>query len=237
MKRIYEMVKPFFSIIFGALLVLVYINSLMGNGAVLAFGIIGFILGLFYIGKGVVFVLAGDKLSSNVKVGLEVTGVCLYPLFIAAGLLRLFITANNVLGPTSWVIYILGLAASLIFACAYAGSRFTDNAALKKVATLFGLSFGVYLVLDTLFDVNGLVVAIGDISVVHLIIIALYIYMMIEGIVTDPRFEFAPKKALSEPEALEEAADEPEEPKEEDSEEPKKDEPEEPNPEEEPKEE
>ncbi len=237
MKRIYEMVKPFFSIIFGALLVLVYLNSLMGNGDVLAFGIVGFILGLFYIGKGIIFVLAGDKLSSNARAGLEVTGICLYPLLIAAGLLNLFITANNNFGPTSWVIYILGLAASLIFACAYAGSRFTDNAVLKKVTILFGLSFGVYLVLNVLFDTNGFVVAIGDLSVVHIIIIALYIYMMIEGIITDPRFEFAPKKALPEPETSEEAATEPEEPKEEDSEEPKEDEPEEPNPEEEPKEE
>ena len=237
MKRVYEMVKPFFSIIFGALIVLAYLNGLMGGGTMLAFGIVGLILGLFYIGKGVTFILAGDKLSNNARVGLEMAGVCLYPLFIAAVLLNLFITANNNFGPTSWVIYILGLAASLIFACSYAGSRFTDNASLKKVATLFGLSFGVYLVLDTLFNINGFVVSIGDLSIVHLILIALYIYMMIEGIITDPRFEFAPKKSLSEPETSEEVATEPEEPKEEDSEEPKEDEPEEPNPEEEPKEE
>lgn len=235
MKRVYEMVKPFFSIIFGALLLLVYLNALNGAGGALAFGIIGVVLGAFYICKGIAVVLFSEKFSNNARAGLEVAGVVLYPLFVGASSIYVIININAAFGPTAWVIYILGVATSFIFALAYLGSRFTNNTSLKNVATLFGLSFGLYLVLDLLFNANGNVVQIGDLSIVALILRALYIYFMIEGIIADPRFEFAPKKAVEEPAAYEEAK--PEEPKEEDSEEPSKDEPEEPNPEEEPKEE
>lgn len=223
MKRVYEMVKPFFSIIFGALLLLVYLNALNGAGGALAFGIIGVVLGAFYICKGIAVVLFSEKFSNNARSGLEVAGVVLYPLFVGASSIYVIININAAFGPTAWVIYILGVATSLIFALAYLGSRFTNNTSLKNVATLFGLSFGLYLVLDLLFNANGNVVQIGDLSIVALILRALYIYFMIEGIVSDPRFEFATRQgapAPSEGETPEEPAEEVQEEEPQESEEP-----------------
>ena len=68
MKKISDLVKPYLSIIFGALLLLLYFNLLAVGGVYLAMGIIIFALAAFFLTIGILNVTLGEKLSKVIRI-------------------------------------------------------------------------------------------------------------------------------------------------------------------------
>ena len=113
MKKVQEIIKPYLLIIFGALLLLYYLNDLDNTGATLAIGIIGVIVAAFYLTMGILNVLLGDKLPQSLKKVFDITAAALFPLFIFSYYLIAIIKWNDLFGPNGWIITILSLVGSL----------------------------------------------------------------------------------------------------------------------------
>ena len=80
MKKISEIIKPFLSIIFGALLLLIYVNWLSSNdGGTLFLGIFGVILSVYYLTYGIMDIIIGDKLPKKI---FNIFTISLYPIFM-----------------------------------------------------------------------------------------------------------------------------------------------------------
>ena len=211
MKRIHEMIRPFFTIIIGALLFLIYLNSLSAAGTALAMGIVGFIIAIIYIGVGIAIFVLGDKLG-KARGYIDLTVVCLYPLFyfIQEILVVIELAANQpeIFGPTGWTIAIISMVASISLALVLLLNCFAGSPALRRIAQLFGSLFVLTLVLDLCFDVTGMVIGVGNISLVSLILYASFVSLLFAYLSKEPEVKEEPA-----PEA--EKAPEVEEPQEE----------------------
>ena len=104
MKKISEIIKPFLSIIFGALLLLIYVNWLSSDDSgTLFLGIFGVILSVYYLTYGIMDIIIGDKLPKKI---FNIFTISLYPIFMF--IMRPVI--NQSLTPLiSSVIFITGL--------------------------------------------------------------------------------------------------------------------------------
>ena len=112
MKKLGELLKPFYSIILGALMLLYYMDWLEGGGARLAMGIVAMVLAAYYIGIGILAVVMGDKLTASTRGTVESLSVLLFPLFMFVFFLLSAIGGG--LTPTGWVIIIIGMYFKLI---------------------------------------------------------------------------------------------------------------------------
>ncbi len=208
MKKFYEIVKPFLSIIFGALLFLCYFNLLGGQGEVLAIGIIAVIFAAFYLCIGIIGIVLGEKFASARKV-LDPIGMALFPLFMFVyWLLNVINLAQaEVLGPAGWTIAILSMVASIAVAIVVLINAFAGNAVLRRLSNLFASIFILSLLLNLTFDLAGNPETLGNISVPVLAMYVTFSAMLLSSLAA-PAPE-APK-AEAEPEAKEEApAEEP----------------------------
>ena len=71
MTKLKQILTPLFAITLGALILLTYMNSLNGQGSVLAIGIIGVIFSVYYLAYGIITLVVPDKLSAGLKKGLH----------------------------------------------------------------------------------------------------------------------------------------------------------------------
>ena len=174
MQKIRDFIKPFFSIIFGGLLFLDYLNLLASNGPALALGIIAVILSVYYIAIGILGLILGDKLPKKI---FNIISVALFPAFMFVFFLIFIIGMADVFGPTAWIIYILGMVSSISLAIIYCVSSFVKEKVLNRITLIFGAVFTLSLVLVVLFDVQGDVQLLGNIAIVNVVIFALYTSM------------------------------------------------------------
>lgn len=177
MKKFSEMLKPFYSIILGALMLLFYMDWLEYGGAGLALGIVAMVLAVYYIGIGIMTVVMGDKLTASTRSTLESLSIMLFPIFMFV--FFLLETINGKFGPTDWVIHIMGMASALGFVLLYAICIFGKNAALKNITRLFGLIFILALLLFVLFAANGL---LGNIDLVQFAIFFVFTAMLLPAV-------------------------------------------------------
>ena len=182
MKKIVDMLRPFLSIICGVLILLYYLNYLSFQGATLAVGIIAVILSAFYICTGVVAFLLGDKVDAKVRGVLDVCTISLYPLFYFVIYLISMINVASILGPNGYVIHIVTMIASIMFAMLYLLAKLLNVKELNKPATLFGFVFIGALVLNLVFNPYGFSNALGDIGVVELVIYACFSSMLLSAL-------------------------------------------------------
>ena len=205
MKKLVDLIKPYVSIVLGALLVLLYMSYFSYKGAALALGIIGFIVGILYIGLGVVEAFVAKKLDKSARAALDVAEMCLFPLFMFVYILIMMINLKDNMVATGWVIAIYSLIASLGFMGIYAMSKFVRNPMLVKMRVVVAVAFGLVLLLGILFDVTGAPTALGDVGLVLLIMYALFGYMMFlaliqpeDPVMEEPKQVEAPKEEQSE---------------------------------------
>ena len=210
MKKFYEIVKPFLSIIFGALLFLCYFNLLNGQGEVLAIGIIAVIFAAFYLCIGILGIVLGEKFASARKV-LDPIGITLFPLFMYVyWLLTIISFAKIPLNePAGWTIAVISMVASISLATMILISTFINNAMLKRLSNLFASIFILSLLLNLTFDLAGNPETLGKISVPVFAMYVTFSAMLLSSL-SAPAPEIP--KAEAEPEAKEEApAEEPSE--------------------------
>lgn len=184
MKKIYEKIKPFFSVILGALLLLSYLFYVQRDGSALALGIVSIVVAAFYIGYGVVAIILGDKLPALLKKILDVVVFCLFPAFMFTEFLIITINLYDNYTPAGWIIAILGMVAALGIAAIYAVASFVKVKILGRLVQLFALIFVLALLMNVLFDATGLPEILGNIALVYLIIYSTYACILFSAIGT-----------------------------------------------------
>ena len=176
MKRISDLIRPFLGIVFGALLMLVYLNYINSGmpGEYLALGIIAVTIASYYLGSAILSFILGDRLPAGVKNIFAVLSVVLFPTLMFVQNLLFTIALEGELGTTGWIIMSASLAGAIGFAGLYCAAYFTKVRVLERLAFLFGSIFFLSLVLDLLFALDGTPNTIADITLVTLAIYGIY---------------------------------------------------------------
>ena len=188
MKRIADYIKPNILIIFGALLLIFYLDFLSLTGAALALGIVAIIMSIFYIVWGVALVLTGNKLSASTRKLFETLSVSLFAFFMFIYFLLQTINAAGAMGPTDWVVNILSMVASLALGIVYITYQVADKN-LVRFVSLLALIFVLALLLDVLFNAGG---TLGGINVFLVAIYSAYSFYLFSSL---GKIEKAPKQA------------------------------------------
>ena len=185
MKKLSEMVRPFLSIIFGALLFLSFFNYLQFQGAALAVGIIATVLTAYYVCVGIVNIFV--KLEEKTKGLLDMCSIALYLVFLFVVYLLAIIGEAKAgewgtWGPLGWTLNIIYMSVSLVLALLFVGARLTGNGALGKFTSLFATIFVGSLVLQLAIAADGTQTAFGDIVILDLVMKACFAYMLFLGL-------------------------------------------------------
>ena len=181
MKKLSELIKPYLSIVFGALLFLVFLNDLRGEGGQLALGIVGVVLAVYYLAAGILGIILGDKLPKVVRMIFEIASVSAFPVLMFVEELISVINIHEYMGPTAWTISILLMLSALAVVAGYVLARFVKVKLMMRLGSLFALAFVLALLLDALFYVTGDPVAIGDLNVVMVVLYVLYSLILLNS--------------------------------------------------------
>ena len=223
MKKVTDFLKPNILIIFGALLLLYFMNWLQYDEGWLAIGIIAVIFSAYYLAIGILEIIIGNKLSPSVKKIFEVISGSLFPLLMFIYFLIVTINMANNMGPTAWIIEILSMVACLALIAVYIISKFANKEILNRFAYLFAAIFALALLLNVLFDEGGGARALGNINVILTVIYIAFMFFLFNclGNKEEAQPEKAPVEQKEEPKEEAPAEEEPteenkeEEPKEE----------------------
>ena len=205
MKKIGDFLKPNILIIFGAVLLLYFLNYLSLDGAGLAIGIIAVVLSTYYLAIGILGIFVGNKFTPQLKKIFEVISVSLFGIFMFVFFLLTTINGaqiNGLMGPTAWTIEILSMVAALAMVAVYIIARFANKDVLMRFAVLFAAIFALALLLNILFDITGNSRVLGNVDILLVAIYAIFVFYLFNTL-------------TNKPEANEEAAKEVEEKKEE----------------------
>lgn len=181
MKKIGDFLKPNMFIIFGALLLLYFLNYLSLNGASLAIGIFAVILSTYYLVVGILGILIGIKFSPQLKKIFEVLSVSLFGAFMFIYFLLTTINGaqiNGLMGPTAWIVQILSMAAALGLAVVYTIARLVNIDALMRFACLFSAIFALALLLNILFDISGNSRLLGNVDILLVVIYVIFTFYL-----------------------------------------------------------
>ena len=182
MKKIQVVAKPFLSIVFGALLLLTYLNWLSLDGGALVIGVIALLMSLYYLGAGITEAVAGDKLPLKTKKVFDIINISLFSAFASIYYLLYITNLSDQMGPTGWIVVLAALLLSLALAIFSIIARLVSNPVLKRLDVLFSALFMAALVLTLLFDSVGNPVTLGSIDVISLVIYALFGMMLLESL-------------------------------------------------------
>ena len=182
MKKIQVVAKPFLSIVFGALLLLTYLNWLSLDGGALVIGVIALLMSLYYLGAGITEAVAGDKLPQKAKKVFDIINISLFSAFSSIYYLLYITNLSDQMGPTGWIVVLAALLLSLALAIFSIIARLVSNPVLKRLDVLFSALFMAALVLTLLFDSAGNPVTLGSIDVISLVIYALFGVMLLESL-------------------------------------------------------
>ena len=186
MKKIGDLIKPFASVIFGALLLFYYLNYLQGRGQTLALGIVALIMSIYYITIGIIASIMGEKLQANARKVFDVISMSLFPLFMFVNFL-LMCTAGFDFGITGWILIILSMNGSILFSALYVVATFAKVPVLRRLSQLFGAIFILVLLVNVLYDYVGMGngvpgwIVLGAIDVLLVVIYALFAYMLLNS--------------------------------------------------------
>ena len=182
MKKIQVVAKPFLSIVFGALLLLTYLNWLSLDGGALVIGVIALLMSLYYLGAGITEAVAGDKLPQKAKKVFDILNISLFSAFASIYYLLYITNLSDQMGPTGWIVVLAALLLSLALAIFSIIARLVSNPVLKRLDVLFSALFMAALVLTLLFDSVGNPIKLGSIDVISLVIYALFGMMLLESL-------------------------------------------------------
>ena len=178
MKKVTDFLKPNILIVFGALLLLFFLNYLQYGGGTLAIGIIAVIMSVYYLTIGILSIIVGDKLPKKV---LDLISVMFFPVFMFILFLIQTIQAaqiDNFMGPTAWIIAILSMIASLALPAIYLISKLMNKGPLARFTYLFAAIFVLALLLSILFNARGDSVVLGNINMILVAIYASYVFFL-----------------------------------------------------------
>lgn len=184
MKKISDLIRPFLGIVFGALLMLVYLNYLNAEVPTeyLVLGIFAVTVASYYLGSAIVIFILGDKFPAGIKRIFDVLNVVLFPSLMFVQNILFTIAIKGELGPTGWIIMSASLVGALAFATFYCIAVFGKVKVMERFAFLFGSIFFLSLVLDILFALDGTPNAIDDIPLVTFALYAIFTGMLFNAL-------------------------------------------------------
>ena len=188
MKKIQELIKPVLMIIFGALILLFYMNFINSNypGGYIALGIIGVVFAAYYLTIGILNLLIGKKLG---KV-FDILNIDLFAVLMFTQFLIITIYGADNMGPTGWVIKILSMIAALTLAAFFVIFKLVNVPVVKRLTMLFAGIFALAMLLDILFDDRGFGDILGNINMISLAIYAIFASILFSNVLK----EDAPKE-------------------------------------------
>ena len=182
MKRISEIIRPFSTIVFGALFFLMYFNYLQLQGEALAIGIVATVISVYYLAAGILGFILGEKLPSGLKKVLDLITLSAFPLFFFVLCLLTTIEIHQYFGPAGWLLIILSMIGSLSFSVFSVIARLVNKPLLVRIAYLFASIFTLVLLSNLLFEFDGTPTQIGDVVIVELAVYALFVSIMFGSI-------------------------------------------------------
>ncbi len=184
MKKLHELIKPFLAVIFGALLILCYLNMLAGEGGALALGIVAIVMASYYIAYGIMRVVLGDKLAPLANKILEVIAVLLFVAFFFTQEMILVINMAKAetLTPTGWFVSIYSLAAAFLFIIFFILGSCLKSRTIRRVAQLLGMLFVLVLVLDLIIANDGRLQTLGGLVILEVVLYAVYSSLLISSV-------------------------------------------------------
>ena len=212
MKKIGDFLKPNILIIFGALLLLYFLNYLSLNGAGLAIGIFAVVISAYYLAIGILGILMGNKFSPQLKKIFEVISVSLFGIFMFVFFLLSTINGakiDGLMGPTAWTIEILSMVAALAMVIVYVIARFANKDVMMRFAVLFAAIFALALLLNILFDISGNSRVLGNVDILLVAIYVIFTIYLFDTLMAKPENNEA--KVVETKEEKVEAQEEPKE--------------------------
>jgi len=202
MKKVTDFIKPNILIIFGALLLLTYLNFLSLQGAYLAIGIIGVISASYYLAIGILELLLQNKLPRKI---FDIISACLFPIFMFVIFLINIINGADNLLPTGWIILILSMIGSITMPAFYIVGKLVNKGFLLRMAYLFAAIFALILLLNVLYGQQGFIQngAPNTLGAIDLMMLVIYVAFI--------SYLFGSLGKAEEPQKVEEKAEEPKE--------------------------
>lgn len=184
MKKITEVIKPLLSIIFGALLLLLYLGYLRNGMPAfpLTIAIFGVIFAVYYIAAGILNIVLGNKLNATLRLVFDILNVSLYALLFFLMRLSVIVEMADMMSPTAWIICILSMVAAIGLIVLFIVSKFAKAPVVNRLTFMFAGIFALALLLDVVFDVSGAPEAIGNIIVVVLALYGMFVSIMFTAI-------------------------------------------------------
>ena len=185
MKKIMDLIKPFLALVLGILMLLYYLNYYIGSnvpGSYLALGIIGLVVGSWLIFAALIGMF-WPRMPVALKKIFDIISISSFAALMFVDFLMEVINLYQGMRASSWIIYVLGMAASLGLCVVYVVSRFVKGDAMAKVASIFGLVFVLALISRLLFPAGeGAPVSLDDIPVVPVMMYVIYCSLLFKSL-------------------------------------------------------
>ena len=182
MKKILDLVKPFIAIVFGALVIMLYLNGMSVGGTTTVRSVFAFIVGSYFIVVGLLGMICAEQIGEKPLRILNAIGISVYASFFFLTTVLDFADYHDGYGVNGWVVADFTFAVALGFAVLNIIAIFVNNRILGRIANILGMLFVLALVLDILFDEVGNPVRLGLVSVLLVVVHATFISIYLGNI-------------------------------------------------------
>ena len=152
MNKIKDIIKPYLSIIFGALFLLLYSDFLDRNGAFFALGIVAVVCAVCYIIIGVINVVCFDKVKDSSKNILKLCEYTVFPLFVFVSGLIALIENADIMQTRAIIIDIVGMTAAIILIIFHVVDKLGKKDVSPRYAYLINLFFMIAMCTSLVFS-------------------------------------------------------------------------------------
>ena len=177
MKKIIDVIKPFISIVFGALIILLYLNDISAGGVASARSVFAFLVGSYFIVVGLLGLICPLQIGERVLRLLNAIGVSVFASFFFMITVLNIADFNDMYGVNGWIIADFQLSAAIGFAVLFLITLFVKNGVLCRICNLFGMLFLLALLLELLFTPVGNPATINDFPIVKLVVNLSFAYI------------------------------------------------------------
>lgn len=175
MKKVLDLVKQFVAIVFGALIILCYLNDLSVGGTATVRAVFAFLVGSYFILIGLLGMLCKEQIGEKALKIMNGAGMAAYASLFFLIVMLDVIDLNAGYGVNGWVIADFALTVSIAFAVLYIIVLFVNNRVVIRLANLFGMLFLLAIVLyGIVFTPIGNRNTLANIALITLIIRVTY---------------------------------------------------------------
>lgn len=186
MKKIQELIKPIFLVVFGVIMLLIYLGGLGNDDAkFLVLAIFGVVFAAYYISVGLLNVTMGEKMNATLKMFLDILNVSLFAfLMLYQTIVNMILWVDlDMMNTTGWIVNIYSIAAALgLIVFMVLVKTATKQSFLDRLLPLFAVLFALALLLNLVFSPAGVPVPVGELVMVEVALYAMFLPVMFNAI-------------------------------------------------------